>query len=214
MSMNGSIVKRKVINSVFSGIDSNLPVIRRGCSADSGINVSMRNGLPFCGFPSCNFNMPCLLVAVKNGKDLKARIDLLAAASMGSTAFQKGLGAIHSLSHPVNAQFNIHHGLSNAIFMPYVLTFNKNVIENKIITICDYLNLKKNFQSFLDWILDLRKKLNIPHKLSDVVDIKKIDLEQLSKMAFEDPSTGGNPKKITIDDMKILYEHSISGKLF
>tara|TARA_B100001013_G_scaffold23037_1_gene12813 strand:- start:916 stop:2073 length:1158 start_codon:yes stop_codon:yes gene_type:complete len=155
-----------------------------------------------------------LLVAVKNGKDLKARIDLLAAASMGSTAFQKGLGAIHSLSHPVNAQFNIHHGLSNAIFMPYVLTFNKNVIENKIITICDYLNLKKNFQSFLDWILDLRKKLNIPHKLSDVVDIKKIDLEQLSKMAFEDPSTGGNPKKITIDDMKILYEHSISGKLF
>jgi len=155
-----------------------------------------------------------LLVAVKNGKDLKARINLLAAASMGSTAFQKGLGAIHSLSHPVNAQFNIHHGLSNAIFMPYVLTFNKNVIENKIITICDYLNLKKNFQSFLDWILDLRKKLNIPHKLSDVVDIKKIDLEQLSKMAFEDPSTGGNPKKITIDDMKILYEHSISGKLF
>ena len=155
-----------------------------------------------------------LLVAVKNGKDLKARIDLLAAASMGSTAFQKGLGAIHSLSHPVNAQFNIHHGLSNAIFMPYVLTFNKNVIENKIITICDYLNLKKNFQSFLDWILDLRKKLNIPHKLSDVVDIKKIDLEQLSKMAFDDPSTGGNPKKITIDDMKILYEHSISGKLF
>ena len=155
-----------------------------------------------------------LLVAVKNGKDLKARIDLLAAASMGSTAFQKGLGAIHSLSHPVNAQFNIHHGLSNAIFMPYVLTFNKNVIENKIITICDYLNLQKNFQSFLDWILDLRKKLNIPHKLSDVVDIKKVDLEQLSKMAFEDPSTGGNPKKITIDDMKILYEHSISGKLF
>ena len=155
-----------------------------------------------------------LLVAVKNGKDLKARINLLAAASMGSTAFQKGLGAIHSLSHPVNAQFNIHHGLSNAIFMPYVLTFNKNVIENKIITICDYLNLKKNFQSFLDWILDLRKKLNIPHKLSDVVDIKKVDLEQLSKMAFEDPSTGGNPKKITIDDMKILYEHSISGKLF
>ena len=155
-----------------------------------------------------------LLVAVKNGKDLKARMNLLAAASMGSTAFQKGLGAIHSLSHPVNAQFNIHHGLSNAIFMPYVLTFNKNVIENKIITICDYLNIKKNFQSFLDWILDLRKKLNIPHKLSDVVDIKKVDLEQLSKMAFEDPSTGGNPKKITIDDMKILYEHSISGKLF
>ena len=133
---------------------------------------------------------------------------------MGSTAFQKGLGAIHSLSHPVNAQFDIHHGLSNAIFMPYVLTFNKSLVENRISSICDYLNLDKNFESFLNWILDLRKKLNIPHKLSDVMDTKKINLNKLSKMAFEDPSTQTNPKKMTIDDMKILYEHSISGKLF
>ena len=155
-----------------------------------------------------------LLIAVKNGNDLNARLDLLVAASMGSTAFQKGLGAIHSLSHPVNAQFDIHHGLSNAIFMPYVLTFNKSSVENRITSICDYLNLDKNFESFLNWILDLRKKLNIPHKLSDVMDTKKINLNKLSKMAFEDPSTQTNPKKMTIDDMKILYEHSISGKLF
>jgi alcohol dehydrogenase class IV len=155
-----------------------------------------------------------LLIAVKNGNDLNARLDLLVAASMGSTAFQKGLGAIHSLSHPVNAQFDIHHGLSNAIFMPYVLTFNKSSVENRISSICDYLNLDKNFESFLNWILDLRKKLNIPHKLSDVMDTKKINLNKLSKMAFEDPSTQTNPKKMTIDDMKILYEHSISGKLF
>ncbi len=155
-----------------------------------------------------------LLTAVNNGKDLSARADLLAAASMGSTAFQKGLGAIHSLSHPVNAQFNVHHGLSNAIFMPYVLTFNKDLIEKRIISICDYLNLEKNFESFLNWILDLRKKLNIPHKLSDVVDIEKFDLDKLSKMAFEDPSTGGNPKKLTIDDLKILYKKSLSGELF
>ena len=155
-----------------------------------------------------------LIKAVNNGKDLEARADLLAAASMGSTAFQKGLGAIHSLSHPVNAQFNVHHGLSNAIFMPYVLTFNKTLIEDRIISICDYLNLEKNFQSFLSWVLDLRKELNIPHKLSEVIDVKKINLDKLSKMALEDPSTGTNPKKMTIDDMKILYEHSISGKLF
>ena len=76
-----------------------------------------------------------LLTAFKNGKNLEARTDLMAAASMGSTAFQKGLGAIHSLSHPINSQFNIHHGLSNAIFMPYVLTFYKSVIENKIVSI-------------------------------------------------------------------------------
>ena len=155
-----------------------------------------------------------LLIAVKNGKDLNARADLLAAASMGSTAFQKGLGAIHSLSHPVNAQFNIHHGLSNAIFMPYVLTFNKSIISNRIVSICDYLNLDKSFEGFLNWILDLRKELDIPHKLSDVVETNKIDIDKLSKMALEDPSTATNPKKMTVDDMKILYEHSISGKLF
>ena len=98
---------------------------------------------------------------VKNGNNLKARSEMLAAASMGSTAFQKGLGAIHSLSHPVNAQFNIHHGLSNAIFMPYVLTFNKNEISNKIISICDYLGLEKSFESFVKWTMDLREEFNI-----------------------------------------------------
>ena len=155
-----------------------------------------------------------LLIAVKNGKDLNARADLLAAASMGSTAFQKGLGAIHSLSHPVNAQFNIHHGLSNAIFMPYVLSFNRSLIEKKIVSICDYLYLDKNFESFLNWILDLRKELKIPHKLSEVIETTKIDLKILSQMALDETSTSTNPKKLMIDDMKILYEHSISGELF
>ncbi len=155
-----------------------------------------------------------LLAAFKNGKDLKARNDLLAAACMGSTAFQKGLGAIHSLSHPVNSQFNLHHGLSNAIFMPYVLTFNKELIEKRIISICEYLNIDKDFDSFLKWILDLRKDLNIPHKLSDVIEKNKIDINRLSLMALKDPSTATNPKKMTIDDMKNLYEYSISGKLF
>jgi alcohol dehydrogenase class IV len=152
--------------------------------------------------------------AVKNGKNLTARSEMLAAASMGSTAFQKGLGAIHSLSHPVNAQFNIHHGLSNAIFMPYVLTFNKNEISNKIISICDYLGLEKSFDSFIKWIMDLREEFIIPHKLSDVIDKDKMDLDKLSKMAFDDPSTGGNPKKLTKTDMKTMYQHSISGELF
>ena len=155
-----------------------------------------------------------LLKAFKNGNDVNARMDLLAAASMGSAAFQKGLGAIHSLSHPVNGKFNVHHGLSNAIFMPYVLTFNKSSIENKIISICDYLNLDKSFDSFLDWILKLRNNLNIPHKLSEVMDCSNIDLEELSLMAYEDPSTGGNPKEISKQDLKEMYKKSISGELF
>ena len=155
-----------------------------------------------------------LLIAFKNGKDLEARRNLLVAASMGSTAFQKGLGAIHSLSHPVNAQFNVHHGLSNAIFMPYVLTYNKIYIESRIVSICDYLKLDKSFDSFLNWILDLRRELKIPHKISEVIDINKINIKELSQMALDDPSTTSNPRKLTVNDMQILYEHSISGELF
>ena len=155
-----------------------------------------------------------LLTAFNDGKNINARQNLLAASSMGSTAFQKGLGAIHSLSHPVNAQFNIHHGLSNAIFMPYVLSFNRSEIENKIVSICDYLELEKDFDSFLSWILELRKKLNIPHKLDEVIDCSNLNLDELSLMAFEDPSTSGNPKKIFKEDFKRIYEQSISGDLF
>ena len=156
-----------------------------------------------------------LLEAVNNGSNIEARMNMLTAASMGSTAFQKGLGAIHSLSHPVNALNNVHHGLSNAIFMPYVLTFNKDVIEDKIIKVCDYLELNdKSFNGFINWVLDLRKKLDMPHKLSEVIQEKDFELERLSKMALEDPSTGGNPKKLTEADMKTMYQHSMSGTLF
>jgi alcohol dehydrogenase len=156
-----------------------------------------------------------LIVAFNDGKNLEARSNMLVAASMGSTAFQKGLGAIHSLSHPVNSVYNVHHGLSNAIFMPYVLTFNKKEIENKIIKISRYLDFKEEtFSSFLNWIISLRKELNIPHKLSDVVNVKKEDLNKLSSMALEDPSTSGNPKRLELNDLKTMYQHSIEGKLF
>ncbi len=156
-----------------------------------------------------------LLIAVNEGKNLEARSAMLVAATMGSTAFQKGLGAIHSLSHPVNSVYNIHHGLSNAIFMPYVLTFNKKEIEKKIIKLSEYLGLEeKSFQCFLNWILELRKELKIPHKLSDVADVKPSEIDKLSLMALEDPSTPGNPKKLTLEDMKLMYKYSLEGKLF
>ena len=156
-----------------------------------------------------------LLVAFKDGKNIEARMNMLTAASMGSTAFQKGLGAIHSLSHPVNALNNIHHGLSNAIFMPYVLTFNKDLIKEKIIKICDYIELKeKSFDGFISWILDLRSQLGMPHKLSDIIKEEDFDIDRLSEMALVDPSTSGNPKKLTVNDMKTMYQHSFSGDLF
>ena len=156
-----------------------------------------------------------LVEAYENGSNIEARMNMLSAASMGSTAFQKGLGAIHSLSHPINALNDVHHGLSNAIFMPYVLTFNKKEIKHRVLKVSNYLELKdKSFDGFINWILELRKKLNIPHKLSDTLDEKDLDLDKLSKMALEDPSTNSNPKKLTVSDMKSMYKNSISGNLF
>ena len=155
-----------------------------------------------------------LITAFNDGRNIEARQNLLSASSMGSTAFQKGLGAIHSLSHPVNSKFNMHHGLSNAIFMPYVLTFNKKFIEKRISTISSFIGLENNFKSFLDWIITLRKELKIPHKLSELIQINSDQIEELSKMALEDPSTATNPSKLKKEDFKKMYEYSIEGKLF
>ena len=156
-----------------------------------------------------------LITAVNEGKNIEARGNMLTASSMGATAFQKGLGAIHSLSHPVNSVFNIHHGLSNAVFMPYVLTFNRSAIENKIAKLSEYLELKNpSFNSFIDWVLDLRDKIKIPHKLSECAKITDKDIEKLAPMALNDPCTPENPKKTSLDDMKLMYRHSLEGKLF
>ena len=87
-------------------------------------------------------------------------------------------------------------------------------MKKKIVSICDYLDLEKSFNNFLEWILDLRSKLNIPNRLSDVMDCSDLNLDELSIMAFDDPSTSGNPKKISREDLKLMYEHSISGELF
>ena len=156
-----------------------------------------------------------LIEAVENGTNIEARSNMLVAASMGATAFQKGLGAIHSLSHPVNSVFNVHHGLSNAIFMPYVLTFNRSAIEEKISKLSGFLELpESSFDSFLEWVLDLRKKLKIPHTLTEEAKLSDSDIEKLSPMALEDPSTSGNPIPLTLADMKKLYRYSLDGKLF
>jgi len=156
-----------------------------------------------------------LTVAVNEGENLEARGHMIASSSMGATAFQKGLGAIHSLSHPVNSLFNVHHGLSNGIFMPYVLTFNRSAIENKIAKLSGYLDLKEaSFNSFVDWVLELREQIKIPHKITDSTKLTDEDIATMSPMALNDPCTLGNPKKTTLDDMASMYQHSIEGKLY
>jgi alcohol dehydrogenase class IV len=154
-----------------------------------------------------------LIRAFKNGLDIEARGNMLAGSSMGSTAFQKGLGAIHSLSHPVGAIYNTHHGLTNAVFMPYVLKKNQASIENKIVNLSRYLNLQsQSFDGFIKWILDLRENIGIPHTLKDLInDNSKFD--EMSKMALQDPSTGGNPIVLNQEDFLQLYKNSFEGNI-
>ena len=154
-----------------------------------------------------------LIKAYEDGSNMEARGNMLATSSMGSIAFQKGLGAIHSLSHPVGAIYNTHHGLTNAVFMPYVLKKNRNAIEEKIISLSKYLNLKNTtFDGFMNWILDLRKQLSIPHTLAELIDDDS-KFTEMSKMAKEDPSTGGNPIKLEVSDFFNLYQDSFKGNL-
>ena len=154
-----------------------------------------------------------LVRAYKNGKDMEARAHMLAGSSMGSTAFQKGLGAIHSLSHPVGAIYNSHHGLTNAVFMPYVLERNREAIEEKIIRIAKYLSLENStFEGFIKWILELRKELQIPHTLKELINDDS-KLEKMSELALKDPSTGGNPISLSQKDFLKLYKNSYFGKL-
>ena len=154
-----------------------------------------------------------LLRAFKDGSDIEARSNMLVASSMGSTAFQKGLGAIHSLSHPVGAIYNTHHGLTNAVFMPYVLLKNQVAIEDKITNLAKYIDLPNpNFDGFMKWILDLRQALVIPHTLKELINDDS-RFEEMSVMAFNDPSTGGNPIKLIDKDFLLLYQDSYNGKL-
>ena len=154
-----------------------------------------------------------LIKAYEDGTNLEARGNMLAASSMGSIAFQKGLGAIHSLSHPVGAIYNTHHGLTNAVFMPYVLKKNRKAIEEKIIALSKYLNLKEtSFDGFMKWILDLREKLLIPHTLKELINDNS-KFKQMSVMAKDDPSTGGNPIKLESADFLDLYINSYNGNL-
>ena len=148
-----------------------------------------------------------------NGEDIEARGNMLAASSMGSIAFQKGLGAIHSLSHPVGALYNTHHGLTNAVFMPYVIKKNRDAIENKIIALSRYIELSnQSFDGFMAWILDLREFLQIPHTLEELIH-ENTKLEEMSTMALEDPTAGSNPINLNQSDFLKLYQDSFKGIL-
>lgn len=151
--------------------------------------------------------------AVKNGANIEARSHMMAAASMGAAAFQKGLGAIHALSHPLGALFNIHHGLANAVLMPYVLVYNRAAIEDRMARLARYLGLAKpGFVATLEWILELREDIGIPHKLAELgVDQARFD--ELASMAASDPCAPENPVPAGAAEMKGMYLAALEGRL-
>jgi alcohol dehydrogenase class IV len=154
-----------------------------------------------------------LPTAVKNGSDIEARSHMMAASLMGATAFQKGLGAMHSLSHPCSANLNTHHGLTNAVVMPYVLAWNRSALEEKMRRLAAFLGLKEHsFAGVLDWVLELRRTIGVPETLSEL-GVTAEHAQAFSQQAFDDPSTGGNPVPMTVAGFAQLYRNCIEGKL-
>ncbi|MFZ5638361.1 MAG: iron-containing alcohol dehydrogenase [Pseudomonadota bacterium] len=145
--------------------------------------------------------------------DLDARGDMMAAAAMGATAFQKGLGGMHALSHPVGALFDTHHGMTNAMFMPYVLVFNRSAIEDRIARLAAYLGLPRaDFHGFLDWILELRAALGVPHTAGEL-GVDPARAADIATMAAADPSAGGNPLTFDADAAARVFAAACEGRL-
>ena len=150
--------------------------------------------------------------AVKKGTDLDARGHMLMASTMGATAFQRGLGAIHALSHPFGGLYDAHHGTLNGVIMPYVVKANRRKIEKDIERAAAYLGIKGGFDGFLKWILALRKEIGIPHTLADIgIDTGRLD--EVAAMAIKDPSAGGNPIVFTEKQYKALAKKCVIGDL-
>tara|TARA_R110000787_G_scaffold137458_10_gene250471 strand:- start:3095 stop:4258 length:1164 start_codon:yes stop_codon:yes gene_type:complete len=150
--------------------------------------------------------------AVTDGTDIEARANMLAAASMGSTAFQKGLGGIHALSHPVGALYDTHHGLTNAVFHPYVMAWNLPVIDDRMCRLASYLGLGNNAASVMDWILELRETFGMPHDIK-ALGVEPERINDIAKMALADPSNGGNPVEMTVAGYATILENAYEGKL-
>jgi len=169
----------------------------------------LADGVAVEGLRLCKDYLPR---AVKTGSDLEARAMMMAAAAMGATAFQKGLGAIHSLSHPVGSLYGTHHGMTNAVFMPYVLDLNRPAIEERVARLSAYLGLDPSFMGLRHWILRLREEIGVPHTLL-AFGVPTHEAERVAAMAVEDPTAGSNPVKLTKEKARAVFEAAAAGTL-
>jgi alcohol dehydrogenase class IV len=151
--------------------------------------------------------------ATAKGSDIEARLQMLVASSMGATAFQRGLGAMHALAHPLGALYDAHHGLLNAVLMPYVLQANRGHIEGPMARLSRYLGLPKaGVAGVLDWVVNLRSELDIPHSLAEI-GIDDARIEQVGRMAEVDPSAGTNPVRYDAQSYSRIFEKALRGRL-
>ncbi|HEX8239402.1 MAG TPA: iron-containing alcohol dehydrogenase [Allosphingosinicella sp.] len=151
--------------------------------------------------------------AVEDGGDIEARGHMLVAASMGATAFQKGLGGMHALSHPIGALLGTHHGLTNAVLMPYMLAFNRSAVEGRLARLAGYIGLADaSFEGFLAWIVELRRRLAIPHSLAEL-GVSAAQVERIAIMAESDPSAGGNPLPFDSAAARTVLEAAMAGRV-
>ncbi len=153
-----------------------------------------------------------LATAVKDGSNIEARAHMMSAALMGATAFQKSLGAIHALSHPVGSLYDMHHGMTNGVFMPYVLVFNRKAIEPQIQRLAAYIGLKPKFRAFLDFVLELREEIGVPHTLAGL-NVSDDKIETIVAMAPKDPTAGGNPVPLDKRAARTIFMRALEGRL-
>ena len=165
----------------------------------------MSQGIALEGMRLVKENLP---LVVADGSNLQARAEMMSAAAMGAVAFQKGLGAIHALSHPIGAVYNTHHGMTNAVVMPPVLVMNRPAIEERIARAADYLGIGGGFDGFYAFVLKLRADLGVPDKLAEL-GVGRDRINEMTVMALEDPSAGGNPVEMTTENTKALFEACI-----
>ena len=165
----------------------------------------MSQGIALEGLRLVNEYLPR---AYADGSDLEARAHMMSAAAMGATAFQKGLGAIHALSHPIGAVYNTHHGTTNAVVMPAVLDFNRPEVEARLAQAAAYMGISGGYTGFYDRVMALREELGIPNGLRDL-GVGDDRLDELTAMALEDPSVGGNPVKMTSENTLALFQAAL-----
>ncbi len=193
--------------TAWTGIDALVHAIEAYCAPTYH---PMAEGIAIEAIKLIKDNLPR---AYEEPTNEDARANMLVAATMGATAFQKGLGSVHSLAHTLGGLYDMPHGLANSIILPYALAQNKDAIEEKMQKLCRFLDIANpSTQSFIGFILSLREMLEIPHSLKEA-KIPYENIENIANTAFNDPSTGTNAKKMTPKEFEVLFEKAYNGDL-